>query len=414
MSVATRPAKPAGAIDPPEPDLSAKEILARVRGLRERLVERQETTEQLRRATPETHHELAEAGVYRMLVPRRFGGYEFDIPSFVKVLVEMARGCPSSAWGAGLSAAHALLVGGWFSEEAQAAIFREGDFRAASAAAPVGKAIHTAEGWEISGTHRYCSGIPYSTHYLGQAPLGGDGPLVLFVVPSGSWEMLDDWGTTLGLKGSGSNSIVLDKVRIPEGWALENFNMLAAEVAGGTVGSRLHGNAMYAGRAVSMFSIEFAALMAGMALGALDEYEHLMRVRTSVRPPIVTRVDDPDYQRWFGWAIGRLAAAEAAVVQAAEQYMEACQENVDGGEPFDMRQDFRLQSIGRESMWLSWNVMQEIIFRTAGSSAAQDGSRIQRVFRDMAMGWGHLYNVQSDWIARNLAVTELEHRARPV
>ena len=50
---------------------------------------------------------------------------------------------------------------------------------------------------------------------------------MLFVAPRSAWTMLDDWGHTLGLKGSGSNSIVFDGGRIPEYFALPDTQMLA-------------------------------------------------------------------------------------------------------------------------------------------------------------------------------------------
>jgi 3-hydroxy-9,10-secoandrosta-1,3,5(10)-triene-9,17-dione monooxygenase len=47
--------------------------------------------------------------------------------------------------------------------------------------------------------------------------------------------------------------------------------------------------------------------------------------------------------------------------------------------------------------------MQEDIFRTAGSSAARNGERLERIFRDVAMDWGHFGNIMRDWSARELA-----------
>ena len=76
----------------------------------------------------------------------------------------------------------------------------------------------------------------------------GDGPpaMLLFVAPRSEWTMLDDWGDTLGLKGSGSHSVRFDGGRIPAHCALENTTMVDVDVSGGTPGSALHGNPMYA------------------------------------------------------------------------------------------------------------------------------------------------------------------------
>ena len=317
-----------------------------------------------------------------MLVPRRYGGFEFDVPTFVRVIAHLARGCPSTAWQVCLPTAHALLVASWFDERAQDELFADPDFLCPSVAAPVGRARQTGDGFlELTGTHHYCSGAPYGTHYLGQTlPAGPDldgppaGPPMLFVAPRSEWTMLDDWGHTLGLKGSGSNSIVLDGGRIPEYFALPDTQMLQVDNSGGTPGQRLHGNPMYVGRALSFFGLEFIALAVGMVKGALDEYLELITTRTTHRPPIVLRAHDPDYQRWYGHARGKVETAEAAMLQAAEQWMEACRRQVDEGVHFDVEEDLRIQSITRESVRLCWDALQEYMFRTAGSGAAHDGA----------------------------------------
>ena len=80
-----------------------------------------------------------------------------------------------------------------------------------SVAAPVGAASRDGDGWEINGQVAFASGTPYSTYYMGQALLPSDEPdaappLLLFVAPRSEWEMLDDWGDMLGLRGSGSTA----------------------------------------------------------------------------------------------------------------------------------------------------------------------------------------------------------------
>jgi 3-hydroxy-9,10-secoandrosta-1,3,5(10)-triene-9,17-dione monooxygenase len=393
---------------PPEPDLAPAEIVARAAAVAPTLVERQAETEERTSYAPDTHEAFREAGFYRLLVPRRYGGYEFDIPTFVRVIMQVARGCPSTAWQLCLAHAHTLLVASWFEERAQDELFADGDFLCPSVAAPVGRAQRTDDGFLIlNGTHRYCSGAPYATHYLGQTlPPTGDRPM-LFVAPRSEWTMLDDWGHTLGLKGSGSNSIVFEDGRIPEYYALEDTLMLDYDNSNGTPGQRLHGNPMFVGRALSFFGLEFGALAVGMLKGALDEYLELITTRTTHRPPIILRSHDPDYQRWYGHAHGKVETAHAAVLHAADQWMEACRRQVEEGVPFDVEEDLRINSITRESVRLCWDALQEYVFRTAGSGAAHDGQRMQRIWRDMSMVWGHLYGVIADWVARGMTMEHL-------
>ena len=386
---------------------TTEEMIGRARAMRPRLLDRQAETEQLSSYPPATHEEFLEAGFYRMLVPRRFGGYEVGLPTFWRVVMEVARGCPSSAWCLCLASGHALQVASMFGAEVQEELFGDGHFLAAAVAAPAGSAQRTDDGWLLSSTHPYSSGAPYSTHYLGQTfgPPGADGAptMLLFVAPRSAWTMLDDWGSTLGLKGSGSNSVRFENAHLPARFVLENAWLLDIDPTNGTPGFELHGNPMYRGRWMSFFQGELAAVMIGAAQGALDEYETLLRSRKTQRPPIVDRAEDPDYQRWFGLALGRVATAEAALIQCAEQWMELARRSATDGIPFTRADDMRLNVIAREALTLAWDAMQGQIFRTAGTSAARNGERMERIFRDMAIGWGHFGTILGDWAARELA-----------
>jgi 3-hydroxy-9,10-secoandrosta-1,3,5(10)-triene-9,17-dione monooxygenase len=393
---------------PPETGLTPAEIVARAAAIGPTLVERQAETEERTSYAPDTHEAFRDAGFYRLLVPKRYGGYGFDVPTFVRVIIHIAHGCPSTGWQLCLAHAHTLLVAAWFEERAQDELFAGGDFLCPSVAAPVGSARKTGDGHLlVNGTHHYCSGAPYGTHYLGQTFPETGGPPMLFVAPRNEWTMLDDWGHTLGLKGSGSNSIVFEDGRIPEYYALPNTSMLDVDNSNGTPGQRLHGNPMYLGRALAFFGLEFGALVVGMVRGALDEYLRLITTKKTHRPPVITRALDPDYQRWHGHARAKLETAQAALLNAADQYMEACRRQVDEGVHFDAEEDLRINSITQELTKLCWEAMHAFVFRTAGSGAAHDGERMQRVWRDMSMVRGHLYTIVNDWVARGLTTEHL-------
>lgn len=104
------PEETAGMIAPPEPDLTPAEMLRRAVAMRAALRERQDRTEAHGSILPETNDEFVRAGFYRIVQPRRFGGYEFDMVTFVKVMIEIARGCPSSGWVLALTAGHPLIL----------------------------------------------------------------------------------------------------------------------------------------------------------------------------------------------------------------------------------------------------------------------------------------------------------------
>ena len=381
-------------IAPPEPDLTPDEMVARAVALRPALIENQAEVEQRTYYSQEMHEEFLKAGFYRLYVPRRYGGYEFDMTTYVKVMQELGRGCVSTAWCCALTSGHALQIGSWWPESAQAEIFGDGDFRAGAVAAPVGNGTRTADGWTLNGKVSFASGTPYATHYMGQAftsdgAEGGKPRELLFVAERSEWTMLDDWGHTLGLKGSGSHSIRFEDTHVPASWMLEDTNMVAVDVSQGTPGLALHGNPLYVSRSAGPFTLSLAAVLVGAAYNALDELENIMRTKKTFLPPQRLRMYDDDNQRWFGEAMARIGLLEAAVHHAAEMHMGYCRRYVEEGIPFGYEDDMRVAMIAREAMLDLWKTMALELWRAAGSSGAVNGTRLERVFRDMSMIAGH-------------------------
>jgi 3-hydroxy-9,10-secoandrosta-1,3,5(10)-triene-9,17-dione monooxygenase len=399
---------------PPEPQLTPRQMIARATALRPRLIAEQAATEERTYYSQEMHEEFVKAGFYRLYIPKRFGGYEFDFPTFVRVTIELARGCASTAWCWSLSAAHALQLSSWFDERAQTDILGQGGhFAMASAAQPIGMAKRTDDGWELNGKAAFCSGIPYSTHYMGQALMpnvaGGTGApaVMLFIVPKKHFTILNDWGSIIGLKGSGSHSIEIHNARIPAYWAIENAFVVDHDVSKGTPGLRFHGNPMYGGRGSGTFTGNLAAVVVGMAYSALDEYAKMLDTKKTGLPPYSLRRHDADYQRWYGAALARIATAEAALLNMADQHMEACYKAAQEGEEFTYFKDSRNACIAREVMIQCWDVMQSVIWRTAGSHAGAKGERIERIYRDMSTANGHRNVTFQDYFHKELALAGL-------
>jgi len=389
----------------PEPDLTPGELLARAEALRPLLLEEQAATEERGYYSAEIHEEFRRAGFYRILQPRRFGGYEFDVPTFARVIMSVARGCPSSGWCLCLAAAHVLNMTSLFSEQAQVEVFgADGEFRAPSRGTPMGTAAPVEGGWLVNGTWDYCSGAPYATHFLPVALESREDPtsIVLALVPREQWTMLDDWGDVLGMRGSGSHSIAVDEALVPEHFVVRR-NLLDVDVSNGTPGYELHGNAMYAGRTLGFFYVEIVSIVVGAARAALDEYESIIRTRSTYTPPIIPRYQSHDFQRNFGLALANVDAAEAVVLHSAETYMELCRRGVEGGEPFSALEDTRLYTRLQHAMRISWEAT-DLLFRTAGTSAGKNGQRMQRYYRDLAMArtqFAAQYERSAEWLARD-------------
>ena len=377
----TDPAPPEAGAAP-----TAAEVVDRARALAATLVDRQAETEERTYYAADTHEDFRQAGFLRLLVPRRYGGLELGAETFLEVVTALARGCPSTAWMYGFGASHALVAATVFDAGAQAELFAGGDFVCPAVVGPAGTAERVDGGWVVDGTWGYCSGVPYATHFLGHTlvpgPDGQPAPM-MFVVPRGSWRRHDDWGGQLGLRGSGSHSITIERVLVPDRFT-RPFHMSQYAAGEGTPGAALHGPEYGAGPLGFMF-LQLAALTVGMAQGALDAYAEQLPVRTTLFPPIVPRAADPDYQNWYGEAAGLIATADAAVRSAGRQWREACEL----GAGFGRDEDLRIAGICREAIRLSWRAVEGNLFPTAGSGALRSGVRMERVWRDLSMVHGH-------------------------
>jgi 3-hydroxy-9,10-secoandrosta-1,3,5(10)-triene-9,17-dione monooxygenase len=373
---------------PPEPGLTPEAMVARAEAIAETLVARQAEAEQRTYYAEDVHAQFAEAGFYRILVPRRYGGYEFGPETFFRVTAALTRGCSSTGWMFCLGAAHAQVVASLFDEPAQAELFAGGDFIAPLPIAPTGTAERTENGdWLVNGTWHYCSGAPYGTHLIAHALVAGeDGrpptPL-LFVAPRAQWQVLDDWGGHIGLKGSGSHTVTMVNGIVPDRFT-RPVHLGEISPLERLPGREIHGNDEFGGPLFSFMSVEGAAICLGMAKGALDAYTELMHSRKTVFPPIVDRVDDPDYQLWYGEAVSLIDAGEAAMLHAVRRWRELA-----AGQSATPQDDLRVALLCRQSVTLSWRAVESYLLPTAGSSAVRAGERLERVWRDLSTGRTH-------------------------
>jgi 3-hydroxy-9,10-secoandrosta-1,3,5(10)-triene-9,17-dione monooxygenase len=396
--MSSAPAEATGPIPAPEPDLTPAQLIGRATALRERLIEEAPEGEARGGYSAALHEAFTDAGFFRTLQPRRFGGYEFGLDVFGELVAELAHGDMSAAWSVCLATDHSWHIASWYSEQAQADLFgADGHFCAPHRAAPTGTATPVDGGYLVEGRWDYCSGITHSSHFIatamGPSPHGEPGdphvPLAC-VLPQGTYEIIDDWGAgaTIGLQGTGSNSVAVHGTLVPthhvEPYEWKNFELPPE----GTVGYQLHRNPMYLGRSTTIYYGGLAAPMVGAARAALDEYDAILRSRPTPLPPRIPRAEHPDFQRWYGEAQSLTDAAGVLLDGASERYLEAGR-RWERGEPFTIGDDSRIRGVMMQSARLAWDAI-DIMFRTGGSTAAKRGSRLQRIYRDASMYRTHI------------------------
>jgi 3-hydroxy-9,10-secoandrosta-1,3,5(10)-triene-9,17-dione monooxygenase len=377
---------------PPEPDLTPDEIVARAAAMRDGLREDTEAAAARGSSSREHHEAFREAGFYRLLQPRRYGGYQFGLPTFLRVMIEIGRGDPAAAWGLCLASAHALHLASFYPEDGQADLFGpDGEFRCAQRAVPHGEAVPVDGGWRVSGRWDYASGITWATHFMGTV-FAPEGAQIVVTVPREHVAVVDDWGggRTIGLNATGSNSVELHDVLVPDRWVVPyDWKEYDPDARGGPPGFHLHRDPLYIGRILTFFMAELTAPMVGAAFAALDEYEHLALTRQTSFPPRIPRVESQFVHEWLGEAMGCADAAEALLLGAADRWTEKGRRWAELGEPFTVADDARIREMVQHAAQLVWRGVEQM-FHTGGSSAATRGSRLQAIYRDVSMYRTHI------------------------
>jgi len=380
----------------PEPDLTPQELIARAAALKPLLRRQQAENDERGCYSPELHQAFLNAGLYRTMQPRMFGGYEFDIPTFYRAMLEISHGHPSAGWCLALCASHPFLIASHWSEQAQRELFgADGHFAAPHRVPPSGVLTPAEGGYRLSGLWDFCSGIPYSTHLVCGALLRAlNGPPEVFcvVVPRSKLRILDDWGgdQTLGMHASGSNSVEIKDAFVPAHHAVPLQGMFTRpeDMREGTPGTRLHGNPMYLGRVSGPYHMSLITPVIGAAKAALDEYEDIIRSKKTTFPPIIPRAEHEDFQRALGQAMILTDAAENLLIRGAEVYMEMCERWAADGTPITVEQNLRLWAMMQQAGRMACDAV-ELLFKNAGTSVTRKGSRMERYFRDVQMYRAH-------------------------
>jgi alkylation response protein AidB-like acyl-CoA dehydrogenase len=180
--------------------------------------------------TDEVIAALTQAGVYRMNVPRRYGGYQTPPHIQVDTLAEVSGACGSTGFAALIQAGCAFIAA-LFPDEAQDEIFTSPDVRVSGTLIPDATAVATDGGYLVNGTSPFATGCRHADWHLLTARVeSGDGPpeVLWTAVPMSDLEILDDWYVS-GLAGSGSNSVIARDVFVPAHRVLPIGPLLAGE-----------------------------------------------------------------------------------------------------------------------------------------------------------------------------------------
>ena len=246
------------------------------------LRERAQATEQACRVSAETIQAVREAGIFKLMQPARYGGYEFGFTAFIDVISELGRGCTSSAWCCAIGSIHQWMIAG-FPQQAQDDVWKSNpDAFACVSYAPTGTTQVVDGGYLINGRWQFVSNADNSQWIIVGALLPGPDKGAppepgFLLVPRSDWAIEDNWHVA-GQAGTGSKTISIEK---PTFVPAHRKIMIAQAASGTTPGADINTNRIYRVPMLSALPVCLVSPLLGTALGAVEEFINLCSVRVT-------------------------------------------------------------------------------------------------------------------------------------
>ena len=319
---------------------------------------------------------LRAAGVFRMSVPRAFGGEEVDLLTALEVLETLSRADGSVGWTVmlGSEAPHlfSLLPAHVFQE-----VYKDGpDVILAGAFAAQGEARIVPGGYRITGRWSFATGSQHCHWLMANCVLLQDGqPLpgpmpgmpatraMLFRAEKG--RVLDTWHV-LGLRGTGSNDFTAEDLFVPQEHTLDIFT-----------GVPNHPGPLYV-TPVPQFALHMGAVAVGIAQGAVDDL--IAHAKTGKKRLYASSslVDSPLFRHKLGRAEATLRAVRAVVRSEAELLWTTASQTPEAAPALMPRIMSTLTWVAETSAEVV-----DACYMAMGGNAARDGVSLQRRFRDI-------------------------------
>jgi alkylation response protein AidB-like acyl-CoA dehydrogenase len=244
-----------------------------------------------RRLHDEVIEALAAAGVFRMRVPTRYGGYEVDAATMYQTIVQIGRADGAASWNAAVWSMCAWLAG-LFPDHVQDEVFADPDTRVCGVLSPTAAAVPREGGLVVNGRWRFISGALHSQWQLVLAmaptPDGSSQWPVMALVPVSDLELIDDWHTA-GLRGTGSISTAARDLFIPADRVLPLPAILQGQHA-----SALNAQSpMYQAPMMATGCASFSGTAVGLAKGALEDFLERMPTRKITYTDYTSQAEAP-------------------------------------------------------------------------------------------------------------------------
>jgi 3-hydroxy-9,10-secoandrosta-1,3,5(10)-triene-9,17-dione monooxygenase len=360
------------------PALTRQQALDRAREVSQKVATHRDETDRLRRVSDETIADFLASGLLKINQAQRWGGSELGLETVVDAVAEVARADGSSGWVLGLLMSHAWLVS-TFGEEAQREVWQaDPDTLVSSSFVQVSGTCERSEGgYRISGRWPFSSGSDHCRWaILGITILPsaeGEPPTLKWgLVPREDYRVDDDW-KTVALRGTGSNSILVDDAFVPEH---RTIDVMAA--ANGTApGGDLYDTALFRLPALVAFPWYLAAPAIGVAQQACEEWQQYVSKKAHVFSGEVVGEQAPNLVR-LGSTAATLASAQALVRETTREIDRV----ISGGGRVDP--DLRARS-GRDSTFAVRSCIEvvEELMQFSGGNGLFETHPVQKAWRDV-------------------------------
>ena len=356
-------------------EVTPDELIRRATELQPLLAKNAARTEADRRVPDENIEAIREAGLFKLMIPKRLGGYETTIKTKMEVSAALAEACGSTAWVTGLTNVCAWLVG-TLPDQAQQDVFgADPDARVAGVLAPSPDIERVDGGYIVSGRWAWSSGSLHASWALGGVvQLGPDGvPIDVgsVIMPMSELTIEDTWFVA-GMKGTGSNTVVAERVFVPE----HRYASVPAAIAG-HYGTEHADEALYHSAFIPVLALILVGPLLGLGRAALKLAIEKAPKRAVSYTRLATQAESTAFQ---------LKIAEAAMtLDDAILHAYRGADDIDGWAARRETMDYDTRArVRADTGWTSSKVREAItlILDAHGASGFADSSPMQRIWRD--------------------------------
>jgi 3-hydroxy-9,10-secoandrosta-1,3,5(10)-triene-9,17-dione monooxygenase len=373
----------------PEPT----EIVARARAMIPALAQRSLEGRRQGRIPDETIADMQRAGFFRVLQPKRWGGYEMELNTFYEIQLALAEGDMSTAWIYGVSGVHPWFMALLDDRAAQEVWRSDTSALICSSLMPAGRATPAEGGYRLSGRWRYASCCEHCDWALLGAMVatanGGPPEGRIFLLPRKDYGTIDTWQVS-GLQATGSWDISVEDVFVP---AHRSQSMLDNFLLKGP-GQALNTSSLY--------RLPFGQIFVrGISTAALGALQGMLNAFLDYGKTRVTRAGGRSAENPF---VQLLCAETAAAIDEMTNTLHRNFQNLHAyarrGEtpPLEERLRYKFQST---EVTERCTLLAARIFKATGAAGLAEGLPFGGILADLMAGRQHISNqyeyVGSSW-----------------